>query len=72
MMAEIRGWRGVEEAFNVRAGDDYVLAVITYSDRTSYERLIQDPEGPFERAAAEHGIEQKARWEWSERGERLN
>jgi hypothetical protein len=69
MMADIRSWDGVESAFNVKAGDNYVLAVISYTDQAAYDKLISDPEGPFEKAAAKHGMEDHARWVWSERGD---
>lgn len=69
MMSAINSWPEVEFAYNVRTGPDSVVAVIGYSDKASYERLVQDPNSPFEKAAAEHGIERHATWLWSERGE---
>ncbi|HJP84166.1 MAG TPA: hypothetical protein VJ835_11760 [Fimbriimonadaceae bacterium] len=69
MMQQIRAWDGVESAFNVRTSPGSVLAVIGYRDEATYQRLIQDPNGPFEKAAQESGIEQEAQWKWSERGE---
>ena len=69
MMADINGWDGVEFANNVKAGDNYVLSVIAYTDEAAYQRLINAPGGPFEKAAAEHDMEKYARWVWSERGE---
>jgi hypothetical protein len=69
MMSTIGEWPEVESAYNVRVAANSVLAVITYRDEASYNRLIQDPEGPFAKAAAEHGIEDHAKWLWSERGE---
>lgn len=70
MMAELRSWPDVIEAYNVEIGPHSVLAIITYASQGAYERLIQDADGPFARAAAEHQIERYATWEWSERGER--
>ena len=71
MMAAISSWPAVASAFNVRIGDSHMISVIEYTDQASYERLVQDPNSPFEKAAAEHGIEQHARWLWSERGEKV-
>lgn len=70
MMTTIRTWPEVEMAFNIRAGANYVIAVMGYSDEDAYQRLVHAPGGPFERAAEEHGIERYAQWIWSERGER--
>ena len=69
MMADLTSWDGVEFAYNVRASPSEILAVIAYSDEASYNRLIQDPNGPFAKAAAEHEIERYSQWKWSERGE---
>lgn len=69
MRTLLRSWPEVEFSYNVKAGDNYALVVIGYSDKAAYERLIQDPEGPFEKAAKEAAIEQYATWVWSERGE---
>ena len=68
MMQALTSWPEVAFAYNVRAGDGYVLAIVGYRDEDSYRRLVQEPNGPFEKAAAEHGIERLARWIWSERG----
>ena len=68
MMVTIDAWPEVEFAYNVRAGTDYVIAVIGYHSEDDYQRLIGDPDGPFARAAAEHEIEKYATWVWSERG----
>lgn len=69
MMQTINGWPEVQFAYNVRTSPDSVLAIIGYSDEASYHRLVQDPNSPFEKAAAEYGIENNAKWLWSERGE---
>lgn len=68
MMETIQSWPEVSFAYNVRAGANYVLAIIGYLDQAGYERLVQTPGGPFEQAAAQHQIEKYATWVWSERG----
>ena len=50
-------WPEIEFSYTVRAGEDYVIVVMGYRDEASYQRLIRDPSGPFEKAAAESGIE---------------
>lgn len=69
MMAAFRSWPDVEFAYNVRTGPDSVLAVIGYKDRASWERIVEDPNGPFEKTVAEIGVDRHATWQWSERGE---
>ncbi len=69
MMTAFDGWDGVEFSYNVRTGENTVCAVIAYRDEATYQKLVNDPNGPFAKAAAEHGIENHARWLWSERGE---
>jgi hypothetical protein len=69
MMETINAWPEVEFSYNVRTGENTICAIIAYRDEPSYQRLIQDPDGPFAKAAAEHGIENHAKWLWSERGE---
>lgn len=69
MMSTIRSWEGVEFAYNVRTAESSFCSVIAYRDEDTYQRLINDPEGPFVKAAAEHEIEKNAHWNWSERGE---
>lgn len=68
MMATINGWPEVQSAYNIRAGEDYVIAVIAYASQEAYQKLIQDPDGPFEKAVREHSIEDGMTWIWSERG----
>lgn len=71
LMDTIRSWDGVENAFNVQIAPNSVLAVITYRDQPTYDRLINDPNGPFAQAAEQFGLEKEATWIWSERGEVL-
>lgn len=68
MMEAVSQWDGVEEAYNVRTGPGHVLAVIKYADEATYNRLINDPDNPFDKLAAEHGMDAGATWLWSERG----
>ena len=68
MMEGIANWDGVGEAFNIRTGPGSVLAVIKYRDEETYNALVHAADNPFDKLAAEHGIDQAATWLWSERG----
>jgi heme-degrading monooxygenase HmoA len=46
-----------------------IIAVIGYESKDTYDRIINDPEGPFQRALAENRLEDYTHWVWSERGE---
>lgn len=72
MHAELKSWPEVRQMFNVRVAPNQMLAVIEYTDQASYERLILDENGPFVQAAKKFGMENHARWLWSERGERVD
>jgi hypothetical protein len=45
------------------------ISVHGYADEATYQRLVQDPNGPFAKAMAEGRVEDYARWVSSERGE---
>lgn len=72
MMEVIRAWPEVEFFHNVKIAPESVLAIIGYKSKSDYERLIQDPNGPFETAAKAANIESASSWAWSERGETLD
>jgi hypothetical protein len=46
-----------------------VVSVHGYADEATYQRLVQDPNGPFAKAIAESRAEEYGRWISSERGE---
>lgn len=71
-LSTIKSWDGVADAYNVRVAENSVLAVLTYRDEATYHALIDDPNGPFARLAAELGLEDSMTWLWSERGERMD
>jgi len=54
-----------------QCADGSAMAIHGYTDEASYKKLMEAG-GAFERAAAEHGIEDCAEWQWSERGESLD
>lgn len=72
MMEAVRSWPDVEFAYNVRTGPANVVAVIGYKDEQAYQRLVHGPDSSFEKAAKQYGIEDHARWLWSERGEQVD
>lgn len=50
-------------------GPDCFYAVHAYDDEAAYNRIVQDPSGPFANAAAEHKIDEVADWLGSVKGE---
>ncbi len=71
MVEIVTGWPEVEFFHNLRTEDGGVLAIIGYRSEGDYHRLFE-PNGRFETAAKETGIENDATWKWSERGEPMN
>lgn len=69
-MDALRRWDGIDEAYNVRVGPGAVLAVMTYRDEPTYQALIKDPNGPFEKLIDGNDLESVATWIWSESGPR--
>lgn len=68
----MRSQPGVEMVEAFRCEDGCSCAILGYKDEESYRRLVKDPNGPFERAAKENGLEEMATWQWSERGEAID
>ena len=66
---KMRAWPGVESMIDIRIAPNAILSVMTYSDEPTYQKLIHDPEGPFETLAKDSGLARLATWVWSERGE---
>lgn len=71
MRGVLRAQPGVSSVYGIREGSD-VVAVVCYDDEATYQRIVKDPNGPFETAARQHGIENAARWVSSNRGEVLD
>lgn len=65
----MRGTPGVESVQSLVTEDGAALAIIGYKDRSTYDKIVNDPNGPFAKTAQELQIEQFGRWAWSERGE---
>ena len=72
MREYLRSLDGVEFVETFRAEDGSGIAVLGYRDEDTYRRIIQDPEGPFEKRARELRLEDNMRWVWSERGETVD
>lgn len=68
----LRSTPGVQlmEGFQTEEGG--VVAIIGYDSRESYDRIVNDPNGPFAKAVAEHRLEECGHWVRSERGESMN
>jgi hypothetical protein len=49
-------------------GPECFYAIHAYDDEDTYNRIVNDANGPFAKAAAEHGIEDVADWLGSVKG----
>lgn len=67
----MRGVPGVTFMNGIK-GSDCHYAVHVYEDEATYNRIVQDPNGPFHKGAKENGIEDIAEWIGSEKGDTLD
>jgi hypothetical protein len=68
MRAFLRSQPGVTFVEGVE-GPDCFYAVHAYEDEATYNRIVSDPNGPFNQAAAENKIEDVADWLGSVKGQ---
>lgn len=71
MRAVLRSQPGVAMIETFEDGDAFV-AVHAYESEDAYQRVIQDPNGVFNRKAQEMGLESVAEWLGSQRGPTLD
>jgi hypothetical protein len=71
MREAMRSQPGVKMIEGFEAGD-YSVAVHAYEDKMTYDRIVQDPNGPFSKALAQHGMEDVAEWLGSDKGETID
>lgn len=64
----LRAQPGVERIEGFRTEDGGAIAVVGYESEAAYARIVGDENGVFAKAAAQHGLEECARWVRSERG----
>lgn len=57
------------EGFRDESGGS--IAVVAYESKSAYDRIVNDPQGPFVKAATEQKLEETAKWIRSERGESI-
>jgi len=69
---ELRSIPGVEFVRNFRNESGEIVAIMGYTDSATYQRVVKDPQGPFEQTISRHGLEEVANWVSSERGEELD
>jgi len=67
----LRNQSGIELMEGFRAEDGGAVAIIGYESKEHYDRIVNDPDGFFAKAAADHGLEETATWVRSERGESM-
>ena len=63
---------GIESAEAFMGENGNAFAIVGYGSKADYERIVKDPNGPFERTIGEHRLEDVAEWISSERGEQLD
>lgn len=63
----LRGQPGVKFLEAIK-GPDCFYAVHGYENEETYKKIIEDPHGPFNRAANEHMVEEVAEWLGSVKG----
>ncbi|HVT13637.1 MAG TPA: hypothetical protein VHE55_15335 [Fimbriimonadaceae bacterium] len=60
---------GVSFLEGFRTEDGGEVAIVGYNSRADYDRIVNNPNGPFASAVAAEDLDSIARWVWSERGE---
>jgi hypothetical protein len=68
--AELRRTPGVLMVEIIESNGQYV-SVHGYEDEATYQRVVQDPNGPYEREHSARKVESYGRWLGSERGETI-
>lgn len=61
MRGMLRSQPGVRFVEGFKGPETYVV-VHAYEDEGAYKRIVEDPNGPFAKAAAENRIEEVADW----------
>lgn len=65
----LRNTPGVERVEHFESGDGEVVVSHGYASEADYQRIVQDPNGPFAQAAQKTAIEDAGEWIESWRGE---
>lgn len=68
----IRNQSGITFMEGFRTEDGAAVAVVCYESRQAYDRVVNDAEGPFNKAVTEHRLEECAKWVRSERGDSID
>src|SRR4051812_14859200 len=69
--AILRSTPGVKLIEGFQTENGQVVAILGYDSQESYERIVNDENGPFQKALAEHRLEECSQWISSERGEAI-
>lgn len=67
----IRSQPGVKMVEGFRTDEGGVVAIIGYESRAAYDNVVTAADSPFNRAVAEHKLEECGRWVGSDRGESI-
>ena len=65
----MRAVPGVKLLESFLTGDGGGIAIVGYETREAYDSIVNDENGPFAKAMAQHKFEECGHWVWSERGE---
>jgi hypothetical protein len=68
MQPFMRSQPGVEFIESFKASDNTVTVIHAYTDEDAYNRIVNDPNGEFQRRLEQAGSEKHAKWISSERG----
>ena len=71
MRAFMRSQPGVEYVESIKCEDGNAIAIVGYTDETSYKKIMEDG-GVFDQAAKANSLENAGKWLWSERGEAVD
>lgn len=59
---------GIEQIIAFHTSDSDVMVVVAYADEATYDKIVNDPNGPFVKNAAELKLEELMEWKQSWRG----
>lgn len=69
MRSRLRAVPGVELIEHFASSDNEFMVIVAYRDEPTYHKIIDDPDGVFQKGLAELDLESVMRWKQSWRGE---
>jgi len=70
MRARLIAQSGVEaiQHYTTDGNEDEIMVIVSYTDEAAYNRIINDPNGPFQTALKDVALESMMTWKQSWRG----